>query len=90
MGKKGSETLQKPIRFPMWMYKKLEELAEINGQNFSDCVIYYLQNKLYAMGQAIETEQEEIARSVFKKKDIESIMNSGAEPLNMDTEAASL
>jgi hypothetical protein len=50
MARKTVATVQQGIRFPRWMYDRLQTIAEERGFTFTDVVLDLLRQELKAMG----------------------------------------
>jgi hypothetical protein len=50
MAKKREVSVQKGIRFPKWMFDRLEKIAEDKKATFTDVVLDLLRQELAAMG----------------------------------------
>jgi len=85
MAKKKVLSVQKGVRFPIWMYNAIEEIAKKKGYTFTDVVLDLLRQELNEMGYNMGIGRE-AGEPVFKKEDIDKI--GVAEPLILeDTQA---
>jgi len=61
MGQKGSNTIQRGLRLPLWMNDALDEIAEKTGYTFTDVVTELLRKELefegYTMGIGRDTAE---------------------------------
>ena len=70
MAKKQVKAVQKGIRFPMWMAKAIDELAEKGGHTFTDVVLDLLRQELAEMGYSmgIGREAAEVQETLKKEE----------------------
>jgi hypothetical protein len=58
MAKKREVAVQKGVRFPKWMFDRLEKIAEEKRATFTDIVIELLRQELAAMGHTMGIGRE--------------------------------
>jgi hypothetical protein len=58
MAKKREVTVQRPIRFPRWMFDALEKIAEEKKATFTDVVLNFLRQELTVMGYTMGIGRE--------------------------------
>jgi hypothetical protein len=58
MAKKKAVSVQHGIRFPRWMYDKIQEIADTKGSTFTDVVLELLRQELAAMGHTMGIGRE--------------------------------
>jgi hypothetical protein len=60
MAKKKVVSVQHGIRFPRWMYDKIQEIADTKGATFTDVVLELLRQELNFMGYTMGIGREAI------------------------------
>jgi hypothetical protein len=58
MAKKIEVAVQRPIRFPKWMFNSLEEIAQKQGLTFTSVVLELLRQELAVMGYTMGIGRE--------------------------------
>jgi predicted DNA-binding protein len=74
MARKTVTTVQQGIRFPRWMYDRLQAIAEEKGFTFTDVVLDLLRQELKEMGITMG-----IGREAAEKGSEEEFLNKQAE-----------
>jgi hypothetical protein len=64
MAKKKAAAVQQSIRFPQWMYDRLQGIADEKDVTFTDVVLDLLRQELAAMGYTMGIGREAAERGV--------------------------